>query len=198
MPSVFRDYHFIAANLCSGPTALIGSAPAGSPLFPATSGSSVVEKRRHHSESAEQLADSPHCSILRIPRAVNSVKPGIISCALLGMKLRIMGTVRLALHRNEDRPLIREADRMKIAQRFIAGLGNAIGHSPRSGRLKISPSPTQPSASRTRDVNAAVHPALKRWAIFNRPLRGRDGPSYRAQDFLCTACQAVCKNAENA
>jgi len=86
-----------------------------------------------------------------------------------------MGTVRLALHRNEDRPLIREADRMKIAQRFIAGLGNAIGNSPRSGRLKISPSPTQPSASRTRDVNAAVHPALKRWAIFNRPLRGRDG-----------------------
>src|SRR5437667_12341063 len=64
---------------------------------------------------------------------------------------------------------------MKIAQRFIAGLGNAIGNSPRSGRLNISPSPTQPSASRTRGVNAAAHPALKRWAIFNRPLRGRDG-----------------------
>src|SRR5437667_8437971 len=77
VPSVFRDYHFIAANLCSGPTALIGSAPAGFPLCSQPrAGSSVVEKRRHHSESAEQLADSPHCSILRIPRAVNSVKPG--------------------------------------------------------------------------------------------------------------------------
>src|SRR3989449_1507217 len=81
---------------------------------------------------------------------------------------------------------------MKIAQRFIAGLGNAIGHSPRSGRLKISPSPTQPSASRTRDVNAAVHPALKRWAIFNRPLRGREGTQVTGHKTFCAKRVRLC------
>jgi hypothetical protein len=59
----------------------------------------------------------------------------------------------MALHKNMNGVCPR-GGQMKIAQRFIAGLSKTIAHSPRSGRLKILGSSAQPSASRTRDVNA--------------------------------------------
>src|SRR5712691_9750547 len=72
---------------------------------------------------------------------------------------------------------VREADAMRIAQQFIAGMRrDNDDRSPQSGRLNddMHPTPCNPSAVRFTDSSETtfVNPAINRWPILDSPLCG--------------------------
>ena len=79
-----------------------------------------------------------------------------------------------ALQKKEP-PLVRISGRLKIAQRFIAGIGgkSEMKSVKRTAERVEDPGVIiQPSASRTTNPSAILLPAVNCWATISRPLCG--------------------------